>query len=58
MDREEKKKILEELGGIPEELYNELVHDFLASGIHQLEHQVVFLLAPFAAAQKRALTDP
>jgi len=37
MDREEKKKILEELGGIPEELYNELVHDFLAQAHAQVQ---------------------
>lgn len=37
MDKEEKKKILSDLGGIPEELYNELVHDFLAQAHEQIQ---------------------
>lgn len=37
MDKELKKKILEELGGIPEEFYDELVREFLGQVQNQIE---------------------
>jgi HPt (histidine-containing phosphotransfer) domain-containing protein len=37
MNKEEKKLILEELGDIPEELYNELVHEFIAQARVQIQ---------------------